>query len=80
MASDIVQRILASLNDTHNIILRSTRRLVTRGVDVEVTEAKSLEILQTSELFMFKTIPWYERAYKTLKRKLCRCPSWWFSF
>ena len=75
---ETIKRILHTLNDTHNIMLRATRRLVTRGIDTEITENKSMEILQTSELFMFKTIPWYERLYSRIKKKICICPLWWF--
>lgn len=74
----IARRIIASLHETHNIILKSTRRLLKRGESLNVTEQRSQEVLETSKLFMFKTIPWYERAYIKLKETLCVCPRWWF--
>ena len=75
----IQQRILNKLADTHKIILVSTRRILTRGQDIEDAEKKSEEIMQTSMLFMFKVVPWYSRWYHYLKKKLCICPAWWFS-
>lgn len=74
----ITQRIISELNETQNIMIRSIRRMLERGEDLKYTEKKSIEILETSELFMFKTIPWYERAYIKLKKTICICPSWWF--
>jgi hypothetical protein len=73
-------RIMALLGKTHNIMLNATRHMAQRGNDLEVAEQRSIDVLNTSQLFMFKTIPWYERLYIRLKRTCCICPAWWFHF
>jgi hypothetical protein len=70
-------RILARLLDTFSIMKRVVYKTVTRGLELTELERKSSEVLETSQLFMFKTIPWYKRAYHRLKKVLCICPSWW---
>lgn len=72
-------RILARLLDTFSIMKRVVYKTVTRGVELTELERMSAEVMETSQLFMFKTIPWYKRLYYRLKKVFCICPAWWCS-
>jgi len=72
------QRILVKLKDTHNVMVKAATRMLKRGEELKTTERRVKETLETSELFMFKTIPWYSRIYHKSKRLLF-CPGWWFT-
>ena len=72
------QRIMYKLKETHNIMVKSTFNLLERGEHLKTAEKRSDDVMKTSELFMFKTIPWYSRVYIKSK-KLLFCPSWWFT-
>ena len=78
MNNDRASRILQSLVDIQNIMLNSIKQILNRGEELHILEKKSDDVMKTSELFMFQTIPWYEKLYKRTVKKLCFCPLWWF--
>lgn len=76
--SNKINKIYSKLYHVQAIMIKNTRYVLNRGQDLDVTEKKAEEVMKTSELFMFQTIPWYERLYKKTRKIICCCPSWWF--
>ena len=74
---EIRQRIIEKLRQTHTLMVSLTEQLLQRGNSVERLEERTEQVLRTSELFMFRVIPWHQRLLHRVKR-LFFCPRWWF--
>lgn len=72
------QRILCKLKDTHNIMVGAATKMLERGEELKATKERVDDVMRTSELFMFKALPWYSRIYHKSKRVFF-CQFWWCS-
>jgi hypothetical protein len=68
-----VYRILDKLYATRQLLRELIEKTLDRGLRTEELEERSQDLLDSSDLFEKKVIPWYKRAI----RCIFFCPAWW---
>jgi len=70
-----MEKIHENLHDTMDTMRSSLVKLSYRGTQLDDIGILSDRLLASSDLFVTRTLPWYQRCW----RFFCVCPSWWFS-
>lgn len=65
-----------NLNSTISTVQTSMARLSSRGMAIDYISKQSEDLLNSSDEFVAKFIPWYKRVWKNI----WICPNWWWEF
>ena len=67
-----MDKINKNLNDVTVIMEKNVSQLISRGYDVDHLCVMSDNLVQSSEMFVVKIIPWYKRLFLWISS------CWWF--
>lgn len=64
-------RVMETLNQVVTIMHQNINQLLDRGLTVDDLEVRSHDLVNTSELFVIRVLPWYKRIYYRFTRCIC---------
>lgn len=73
-----MKKIRKNLDDSMDIMHGNFRKLMERGEELDRIEMNGDALLESSEEFVKKVVPWYKRLNVYAFCSYC-FPSWWFS-